>query len=292
MNNIKVNMILGGILIALFALALIAVYVIGFPAWLLLGIVLALTMVGPNYILEAEWARFDDGLEDAAREATDLRDEIDQIRLQVSESTTIDEVTGAHNERHFAEMLIQHRAMSVRSTYHFTLGVLEVDQHSSVVESLGLAYGNEVLKLFCRIVTAALREVDVLGRLDTYQFGIILSSAGEQDAVNVFNRISQLISQIQVNEENDIRITMSSGITSYHGAVSHSDLIDNATTALQFALEQGGDSVAGFNYQAAQDRAGEVEAELETARPSDDGDLADAQVDEADVGEEAERETP
>jgi len=79
---------------------------------------------------------------------------------------------------------------------------------------------------------------------------------------------------------------------SYHGAVSHSDLIDNATTALQFALEQGGDSVAGFNYQAAQDRAGEVEAELETARPSDDGDLADAQVDEADVGEEAERETP
>ena len=58
------------------------------------------------------------------------------------------------------------------------------------------------------------------------------------------------------------------------------------------ALEQGGDSVAGFNYQAAQDRAGEVEAELETARPSDDGGLADAQVDEADVGEEAERETP
>ena len=56
-----------------------------------------------------------------------------------------------------------------------------------------------MLQLFSRIVRAALREVDVLARLEAERFAVVLSSASEEDAVSIINRIGQLISQIQVN---------------------------------------------------------------------------------------------
>jgi diguanylate cyclase (GGDEF)-like protein len=104
------------------------------------------------------------------------------------------------------------------------------------------------LQLFSRIVKAALREVDVIARLDTDKFGLVLSGCSEEDALVIINRIGQLISQIQVNDKDDLKITASGGITSYHGTEQPQDLIEHAEEALQFAIEQGREQVAAYNY--------------------------------------------
>ena len=118
-----------------------------------------------------------------------------------------------------------------------------------MVESSGLGRGNEVLELFSRIVNAALREVDVLTRFEAERFALILSSASEEDAVSIINRIGQLISQIQVDEADTVKITSTAGVTSYHGTEEVDDLMANVDTALQAAVAEGRNLAALYSYK-------------------------------------------
>lgn len=218
--------------------------------WIVIGITMALMMVAPNLVINTALNRLEREAAEANRKLEEATAKLDEVRSDLASVTTEDELTGCYNEKYFMEMLTQHSGMSNRGTYGFTLIVMQVDQFSAVVDKHGLGSANEMLQLYARIVRAALREVDITARLDSDKFGIILSGASEDDAVMVVNRISQLIGQIQVAKDPELKITNSGGITSYHGTESIQQLVDNANTALEFAIDQGRDRVAGFNYTA------------------------------------------
>ena len=167
----------------------------------------------------------------------------------MAQVTTLDELTGCYNQRHFVELLQQHRAMSERGSYKFTLVIEQVDQFADIVDRYGLGRGHEVLQLFSRIVKAALRQVDAIARLEADKFAMVLSDCPEDEALDVINRISELVGQIQVTEDDDIRITTSAGLTSYHGTEAVQDLMDHAEEAMNFAIKEGRDCVAGYNYK-------------------------------------------
>lgn len=214
----------------------------------IIGVGLVLSLVAPVVLTGMAINKLQDDVDEKAIEVKRQSEEITALKAKFSAVTTLDELTGCSNKRHFMDLLMQHRAMSERGTYEFTLAVTQVDQFNEIVEKQGLGRGNEVLQLFSRIVKAALREVDVIARLEADKFGLVLSGCGEQDALQIINRISQLISQIQVNDEDDVKITASGGITSFHGTETPDDLIAHAEQALTFAIEQGRDRVAGYNY--------------------------------------------
>jgi diguanylate cyclase (GGDEF)-like protein len=209
---------------------------------------LLLAMVVPAVLIKLSVDKLQGDVDDKVAELRRQGDELSALKSKFSAVTTLDELTGCSNKRHFLELLFQHRAMSERGTYEFTVAVAQVDQFAEIIEKQGLGRGNEVLQLFARIVKAALREVDVIARLEADKFGLVLSGCSEQDALQIINRISQLISQIQVNDQDDVKITSSGGITSFHGTESPEDLIAHAEQALEFAVEQGRDRVAGYNY--------------------------------------------
>lgn len=174
---------------------------------------------------------------------------VEQAEAQIANLSHIDSLTGAYNHRYFLDLVGQQRALSIRGKYIFTIAVMEVDQYTAVVGQAGLATGDEVLQLFAQVVRAALREVDALARFDNEKFAMILSGASEEEAVMIINRIGQLVSQIHVNEQDDVKISASSGITSFHGAESVEELLANADDALSFAKAEGTGLVAGFNYE-------------------------------------------
>lgn len=222
----------------------------------LIGVVvggLILAMLVPLVLINIAVNKYEGEVTEKTAELKAQSDELAALKSKFSAVTTLDELTGCSNKRHFLELLLQHRAMSERGTYEFTVAVTQVDQFSEIIDKQGLARGNEVLQLFSRIVKAALREVDVIARLEADKFALVLSGCGEQDALQIINRISQLISQIQVNDQDDLKITASGGITSFHGTESPEELIEHAEQALSFAVEQGRDRVAGYNYVAPEE---------------------------------------
>lgn len=216
---------------------------------------LLLAMLAPVILIGIAINKLKGDVEEKEVELRRQGDELSNLKAKFSKVTTLDELTGCSNQRHFMELLTQHRAMSERGTYEFTLAVTQVDQFTAIIEKQGLARGNEVLQLFSRIVKAALREVDVIARFEADKFGLVLSGCSEQDALQIINRISQLISQIQVNDQDDVKITASGGITSFHGTETTEDLIAHAEQALEFAIEQGRDRVAGYNYVSPEEAA-------------------------------------
>jgi diguanylate cyclase (GGDEF)-like protein len=213
-----------------------------------IGVAFATLALIPVLLINLSAKKFAGEVSEVNSQLSASKNELAEVKSRFAEVTTLDELTGCSNKRHFEDLLIQHAAMSERGTYKFTVAVAQVDQFSEIIDRQGLGRGNQVLQLFSRIVKAALREVDVIARLDTDKFGLVLSGCSEEDALVIINRIGQLISQIQVNDKDDLKITTSGGITSYHGTEQPQDLIEHAEEALQFAIEQGRDRGAAYNY--------------------------------------------
>ncbi len=253
----RIFLLLGINTIVLYGLVLFLIPEGNTQQLIVLAIAMALMMVAPNLVINRALSSMERDLEHAQGELASTLEELERTKLSLSSVTTMDELTGCYNQSHFQDVLTQHRGMSERGSYYFTLAVMQVDQFNHVVDTHGLGSGNEVLQLYVRIVKAALREVDVVARLSADTFGLLLSGATEDDSVMIINRISQLISQIQVAKDENLRITTSGGITTFHGTESSDELIANASKALEFAIEQGRDRVAGFLYQAPQEIAAE-----------------------------------
>lgn len=250
MNKARIHLLLAANTLVIYGLIFFLMPEGNTQQWVVIGIAMAVMMIAPSLVINRALNALEKRAFSAEEELADVTAELARLKERFSSVTTLDELTGCYNAEHFMEVLAQHKAMSERGSYEFTLAVTQVDQFSTIVDNHGLASGNETLQLFTRIVKAALREVDVVGRLDNDTFGLLLSGASEEDAVMIINRISQLISQIKIKEDEGIKVTTSGGITSFHGTESTEELIAHAKKALEFAVDQGRDRVAGFNYKA------------------------------------------
>jgi diguanylate cyclase (GGDEF)-like protein len=250
MQKSKIYFLVTANAMALYAILVLMLPAAGMQFYLITGLIMAMMMIVPNVLISRALGQLTKDLDNATLELAETKLALSSVKSRLSEVTTLDELTGCSNRKHFVEVLGQHKAMCERGSYDFTVVAMQVDQFSDIVEKHGLTRGNEVLQLFTRIVKAALREVDVLARFNTDKFAIILSGASESDAINIVNRISQLIAQIQVDDANEVKITSSGGITSFHGTETLEDLVAHAEQAMEFAIVQGRARVAGFNYIA------------------------------------------
>ena len=207
----------------------------------IIGVGMLVTLVVPVLIINIMLNKIDKVELDSKKDLQEAETKLADMVEKFSAVTLLDELTGCSNKRHFIDMLYQQKAMSERGTYEFTVIVTQVDSFDDIVQTEGPGRGDEVLQLYSRIVKAALREVDILARLERDQFAMVLSGCTEDDALLILGRISQLIEQIQVSEQTKLKVTQSCGLTSFHGTETPEDLIEHASQALIFASRQGGD---------------------------------------------------
>lgn len=174
---------------------------------------------------------------------------IDKLKSEVSDICQLDPLTQCFNQKRFREELGKFIALNERSGIRFSIIRLCLDQYADILGEEGQRGGNELLKVFSRILRASLREVDSVARFDGEQFAVLLSDSNATGAIIVANRITNLTEQLQTKQQTE-RITVSIGITEYHGTESVDRLIEDAETALALAVGQGGGCVAGYNYRA------------------------------------------
>jgi diguanylate cyclase (GGDEF)-like protein len=250
MQKSKIYLLITANAIVLCVILVLMMPAAGMQFYFITGFIMAMMILVPSVLVSRALGQLTKDVDDTELELTETKLELFSVKSRLSEVTTLDELTGCSNRKHFVDVLGQHKAMCERGSYDFTVVAMQVDQFSDIVEKHGLTRGNEVLQLFSRIVKAALREVDVLARFNTDKFAIILSGASEADALNIVNRISHLIAQIQVDGANEVKITSSGGVTSFHGTETLEDLVAHAEQAMEFAIVEGRDRVAGYNYIA------------------------------------------
>lgn len=114
-------------------------------------------------------------------------------RELLSEQARTDELTGLFNRRHFHERLAAELARAQRDVSSVGLVLLDVDDFKRVNDVHGHPIGDQVLVAFGEVLAAHVRAGDVVCRTGGEEFGVILPSADEGEAVRCAERLVRAV---------------------------------------------------------------------------------------------------
>jgi diguanylate cyclase (GGDEF)-like protein/PAS domain S-box-containing protein len=118
--------------------------------------------------------------------------------------------------------------------------LLDVDRFKLVNDSLGHQIGDELLAAAAPRIKQAIRSSDSIARFGGDEFGILLEEiAGEQEAIEMAQRIASVFTRPFVLDGNEHFVTTSIGIALAEGGELAEDLVRDADAAMHRAKERG-----------------------------------------------------
>lgn len=154
--------------------------------------------------------------------------------------TTTDGLTGLSNRGQFQQALDVELAHAMRKGEPFTVLRMELDGFRAVNEGFGHAAGEEVLCEVARRLTQQVRLGDVLARLGSDAFGVVMRHGNQDDAQILAKRVVKAVSApITLSTGDEIGVGISIGMAAYTDAVeSTKQLLAQADQALFQAKKQ------------------------------------------------------
>jgi diguanylate cyclase (GGDEF)-like protein len=147
-----------------------------------------------------------------------------------------DALTGLPNRTLLNNRLEQAIACAERDDRSLALLLLDLDHFKEVNDTLGHAFGDELLQEVSRRLSGALRDSDTVARLGGDEFAVILPDADAEAARCVARQVLQSLKQPITLHGKDLEIEGSIGIAVYpdHGATS-AILLRSADVAMYVA---------------------------------------------------------
>jgi diguanylate cyclase (GGDEF)-like protein len=154
-------------------------------------------------------------------------------------AASIDPLTELFNRRGFSELgarMIEREAGAGRPV---SVLIFDIDHFKSVNDRFGHAAGDEILKLFARVLVHTLRVTDIVGRIGGEEFAALLPSSTE-DAVTAAERVRASFASAGVRvDETPLPTSVSIGVATSERGLVLSALIAAADTAL-YRAKRGG----------------------------------------------------
>jgi diguanylate cyclase (GGDEF)-like protein/PAS domain S-box-containing protein len=180
-----------------------------------------------------------------------LRDLTEARRLEerISFQATHDELTGLFNRSEFERRINQLLEESILDEEHAVL-ILDLDQFRVVNDTGGHGAGDMLLQQIARMIHSKTHTGDVLARLGSDEFGLLLEGCSLKKAEAVGR---ELLKVIRINrlewEGQRFNVTASVGVVPV-GKHSHSvsDVMSAANTACNVAKEQGRNRIHLFRH--------------------------------------------
>lgn len=144
------------------------------------------------------------------------------------------------------------------------LAVVDIDHFKQVNDRFGHLYGDEVLILMANLLRASFRGQDRIFRFGGEEFVILLRSASQETALQIFNRFRKTVESHLFPQVG--QVTVSVGFVSTHKGTAV-EILGHADQALYYAKEHGRNQVCHYDALVA---AGELGGE---AKASDDVEL-------------------
>jgi len=133
-----------------------------------------------------------------------------------------DTLTAINNRRFFDQRINEEVGLAKRNKRLLSCMLLDVDHFKQVNDTYGHQVGDLVLRDVAALIRAQMRGSDVLSRYGGEEFSALLSQAGEEEALEVAERIRASIEQHQFSVEGfaDFNVTISIGVTTFNPALN------------------------------------------------------------------------
>lgn len=153
---------------------------------------------------------------------------------------TRDGLTGALNRRGLEQAAMGAIASAHRRATPLTVVIGDIDHFKAVNDRYGHVLGDAALVAFADNLQAAVREVDIVGRLGGDEFCLLLTDLGADASSAVVERIRAEIERIVLDGWPDLMLTASFGVASFDANdVSLGPVLRRADHALYRAKEAG-----------------------------------------------------
>ncbi len=153
---------------------------------------------------------------------------------------THDPLTQLPNREAYAERAWQEQQRFKRYGRDLSLAVCDIDHFKKINDNYGHQAGDKVLKLFAKLLSSRLREVDFVGRYGGEEFVILMPETSAENARKVLDKIRASISKTPFRFHNEpVQITVSFGISSFNEDDQIETVFSRADKALYDAKNQG-----------------------------------------------------
>lgn len=172
-------------------------------------------------------------------------------RQRQSVTATQDDLTGAHNRRHFLQVAEREWARCRRYSEDGALLLIDADQFKSLKGSHGAACCDALLRDLTRLVTQSLRQPDLLARYGAEALIVYLPNTDPMGALDVAERIRERIAGHTLRWQNGgVSSTVSVGVASVGATHLTLDaLVQDGLGALQAAKDAGRNCVRAAPIQ-------------------------------------------
>ncbi|MFW6082059.1 MAG: GGDEF domain-containing protein, partial [Desulfosalsimonas sp.] len=170
--------------------------------------------------------------------------ELEKAHAKITELSRKDPLTGLANRRYFKERYEEEFSLARRHGFALSVAMMDLDHFKQVNDTLGHDAGDEVLKVFARVLRQNCRLEDLPCRFGGEEFIVFLPHTTEQRALLFGNRLREILSGVDVLEDRGYKITVSVGIAEQKSGDTPDGLIKRADDALYEAKAQGRDRCA------------------------------------------------
>lgn len=172
-------------------------------------------------------------------------------RQRHSVDTTKDDLTGAHNRRHFMQVAEREWARCRRYAEDGALLVIDADQFKALKGSHGGACCDALLRDLTRLVTQSLRQPDLLARYGAEALIVYLPNTDPMGALDVAERVRERIAGHTLRwQHSGVSSTVSIGVASVGATHLTLDaLVQDGLNALQAAKDAGRNCVRAAPIQ-------------------------------------------
>lgn len=181
-----------------------------------------------------------DGMRGLTEQAS-LVVELARLGALAESRNPIDPITGLLNREHFFDLADREFRRSWRFGGPIGAIQLDVDDFGRLHIQHGPTVADEIIRKVARAVHPHVRNIDVVGRLDTDKLGILLVNISRENALDVAERLRRAVGELVLPLEEPLQLTASLGVAMYprEQCASVHDLFGLAAQATRAAKRAG-----------------------------------------------------
>ncbi|MEW5737490.1 MAG: diguanylate cyclase [Myxococcota bacterium] len=173
--------------------------------------------------------------------------ELQELNARLERLAVTDGLTGVYNHRRFQEAINTELLRSERHKRPMGVLMIDVDFFKKVNDAMGHPAGDELLRRLAEVLSADLRQTDLIARYGGEEFAVVLPETTKSEALQVGERMRLAVEE-KINQGTPwpTKVTVSVGVATYpEDGKTTEQLISAADQAMYVAKRQGRNRVVG-----------------------------------------------